>query len=168
MKRTILPLLLILSLLLSGCGTAAAPAQTAAPAPAQTPVPTSVLEPDAALLELLGAIRDRMHPGTAGASLRAAALAAELLDWAAESTLSPGGVQLSLDTYLGALDEGARAEFLQQLEAVHSSCTLLLDAGTQAEELLGDAGVTPRHSPWPQEAVDRADLVMQLAGVRQG
>ena len=165
-----LSLLLLFALCLTLCGCAAAQPTDAAPvsAPPQSgaPAATEVLEPDPALLALLAEIRDRMHIGTAGSSLRAAALAAELLDWGAESALSPAAIHLSLDAYMGGLDEAARAEFLQQLAAVDYSCTVLAAGGEQAEALLDDAGCRPRSFPWPQQAADQVGVLMNAAGLR--
>ena len=164
MKKIVLALLLCAALLLSACASAPK-SESAAPAAAET---EAAAEPtvDPALSALLGEIRDRMHLGTAGSSLKAAALAVELLNWGVDSEADAASVSLTFSEWLEALSPEEQAEFYQQLQAVDHSLQILLTPGETAEALLSDAGCEDRGYPWNEKARQAAETLMTAAGLR--
>jgi len=176
MKKLATVCLLCAALLLAACGAArpaasVAPVQTpaAAEAPAPpSPFPVSTPEPvpDAELTALLQEIRDRMHIGTAGSSLKAAGLAVDALNWGRESRLDLDAICFTLDAWLDTLDPDAQEEFFQQLESVDHSFQLLTVPGEEAEMLLSDAGCEDMGYPWNEQAVAAVENLMLAAGLR--
>ena len=166
MKKILLALLLCAALLLSACASAPK-AEPAAPAIVETePDPTAEPRVDPALSALLSEIRDRMHLGTAGGSLKAAALAVELLNWGVDSEADAASVNLTLSEWMAGLSSEEREEFLRQLQAVDNSLQQLLTPGEAAEALLSDAGCEDRGYPWNEKARQAAEALMAAAGLR--
>lgn len=156
MKR-ILALLLILSALtlLGACGS---------PAP-EASAPSA---DRAALDSILADIRENMSVGTAGSSLRAAALAARLLDWAETARLSDEEIRAALEPWLAPQDDGVPADFREQLAAVGGMAAVLTgEDASLAEGLLSDAGCGDCGYPWSSRAADTVGRVMALAGADQ-
>ncbi len=185
MKKLLLISLLCLALPLSACGKAApaAPAQTAAeptaaeeaPAPADAAPAQAAAAEDgsdesaqqAALGELLGWMRDYVTIGTAGSSLRAAAAAAELLDWADGCTLDAAGVAAAYEAWVPTMNPDIPADFAEQLGAVDFSVRMLTGEDTeQAAMLLADAGCEDCGYPWDEHALSVTEALMQAAGLR--
>ena len=180
MKKLFLISLLCLSLLLCACGKAAPAAPVQADpthaAAAGTPVPTEAApaesafdttEQQAALGELLSGIRSHVTIGTAGSSLRAAAAAAELLDWASGCTLDEAGIAVAYEAWLPTMDPDMPVDFAEQLGAVDYNVRLLTDEDAEnVAMLLSDAGCEDCGYPWDAHAVAVADALMQAAGLR--
>lgn len=185
MKKLFLISLLCLALLLCACGKAApsAPAQTAiepaaaeeAPASADAaPAQAAVVEDasdesdqQAALGELLNWIRDYVTIGTAGSSLRAAAAAAELLDWADGCTLDAAGVAAAYEAWVPTMNPDIPVDFAEQLGAVDYNVRMLTGEDTeQAAMLLTDAGCDDCGYPWDAHALSVTEALMQAAGLR--
>ena len=156
MKKTIV-FLLLTALLLCACGTAPAP-ETPAASPAASPAPEASAAPSSGAAELsalLGELRETVSIATAGSSLRSAAMAARLLDWAEGAELTDEEILAALAPWLGELDDGVPADFSEQLAAVDGAIQSL-DAGCE------DCGY-----PWSAHARQLAERLMVLAGVRK-
>ncbi|MBQ9250287.1 MAG: hypothetical protein IJ179_07955 [Oscillospiraceae bacterium] len=185
MKKLLLISLLCLALLLCACEKAAppAPAQTAtepaaaeeAPASADTAPAQAVVVEDtseesdqqAALGELLSWMRDYVTIGTAGSSLRAAAAAAELLDWADGCTLDAAGVAAAYEAWAPGMNPDIPVDFAEQLGAVDYNVRMLTGEDTeQAAMLLADAGCEDCGYPWDAHALSVTEALMQAAGLR--
>ena len=166
MKKLFL-LLLTGMLLLCACG------QVPEEAP-ETPEGPAAVEPEATpapagekLYALLGELRETVSSGTAGSSLRAVSMAAKLLDWAEEAELTDEELLSALSPWLGELEDGIPADFLEQLAAVDGMVQLLTgEDAAQAMGLLSDAGCEDCGYPWSEKAVATVERLMTLAGLR--
>ena len=103
------------------------------------------------LAALLDALRTRYFPGTAGSSLRAAACAAELADFFAESGMHPDTADRVVRDCRAALSPEDAQLFEQQLDGVVSAFSSLTGEGGAG--LLSDCGYTAAHFPWNDENV---------------
>ena len=196
-KFTSLLLAAAMLLVLTACGALTKPAaETPAPAPAeeaapeadtepeQTPIPgegSPVEQPDLsnapdaineeqqALLEQFIFLDDVVQPGTAGSSLRAAAAAATLLDWAEKDALSDEALAVVID-YMAVKTVEDQAAFGEKLDAVESAIEVLTGKDKeQAEQLLADAGMLESCGfPWSKDAVAVIDRLMEALGRRAG
>ena len=167
MKKLFL-LLLTGMLLLCACGQVPeaeapeAPEGPAAVEPEATPAPAGE-----ELYALLGELRETVSIGTAGSSLRAVSMAAKLLDWAEETELTDEELLSALSPWLGELEDGIPADFLEQLAAVDGMVQLLTgEDAAQAMGLLSDAGCEDCGYPWSEKAVSTVERLMTLAGLR--
>ena len=166
MKKLFL-LLLTGMLLLCACGqvpeeTPETPEVPAAVEPEATPAPAGE-----ELYALLGELRETVSIGTAGSSLRAVSMAAKLLDWAEEAELTDEELLSALSPWLGELEDGIPADFLEQLAAVDGMVQLLTgEDAAQAMGLLSDAGCEDCGYPWSEKAVATVERLMTLAGLR--
>ena len=169
MKKTIV-LLLLTALLLCACGTAPAP-ETPAASPAASPAPEASAAPSSGAAELsalLGELRETVSIATAGSSLRSAAMAARLLDWAEGAELTDEEILAALAPWLGELDDGVPADFSEQLAAVDGAIQSLEEMDeARARGFLADAGCEDCGYPWSAHARQLAERLMVLAGVRK-
>lgn len=120
------------------------PTEAPTPEPPVTPEPGAEAAPaaDTALSDLLYAVRDEYRPGTAGSTLVADRIAAEILDWYA----SVGSVNLAYETAAALGDPGADAAgmaYMDKLYTIYGSairlygyygCQALESAGYPVEE----------------------------------
>lgn len=146
---------------------APATAEIVAPAEAvETAVPAEDLNAESAreLNALLADFGEKIQAGSAGSSLKAAAQAAHLMDWAAATELGNEEIGATAESYLAALDESAREEYLMQIAALDSMYTLLLQPGQ--EGLLESAGVTECGYPWGDEVTGAVEALMTALGQR--
>ena len=151
----ILPILLLLALLLSACGARG----QSAPVPAEAADPAAAAE----LTALLDSLRDRVQPGTAGASLKAAAAAADLLDWAAGTPLDDGALAAAAADWLSAQSEETRGRLPEQLDALRGMLRELSERPDAAAGLLSDAGLEGR-GPWDAASAERALRLLDALG----
>ena len=166
MKRICL-LLLCAALLLCACGTVPTGDTTAAAVPAE---PADASDPAAqeALSALLGELRQTVTIGTAGSSLRAAAMAARLLDWAETAEIHDEQILAALEPWLEDSEDGVPADFREQLGAVDNMFRLLTEEpGEEAEAILSDAGCEDCGYPWSEGAIAAVERIMALAGLRE-
>ncbi len=162
MKKTIV-FLILAALLLCACGTAPAPETPAASPAAAAP---SLAQEE--LSALLGELRETVSIATAGSSLRAAAMAARLLDWAEGAELMDEEILAALAPWLGELDDGVPADFSEQLAAVDGAIQSLEEMDeARARDFLTDAGCEDCGYPWSAHARQLAERIMVLAGVRK-
>ena len=141
MKRTLPALLLLLSLLLAACG--------ASPA-VEPPTPVSP-----ALTALLNRLSDTVQPGTAGASLRAAAAAADLLDWAGDPPPQES-IEATVADWLGA----SHTMTAEQLMSLRGMVEQLSADYAASAGLLEDAGLSGR-GPWSADAAQTALALLE-------
>ena len=170
MKKYI-ALFLALSMIfaLAACGEkSGAPAPTAAPTAAPTPEPPPLvpdLPPvyDEDLSRILEATLS-VQPGTAGSSLRAARVAAWLLDWGAATKLSDDEIYSAVGTWLDAQSSERLQVFLESFLAVYDQSYNL--RGENAEALMSDAGIESSLYPWNERAARAVEMVSYGCGLR--
>ena len=96
--------------------------------------------------------------GTAGSSLKSAAAASRLLDWAAETTLSADEISSAAAAWRDGID-GDAADMLEgQVQSVLNSIDTITAADGQS--LLETAGVTDSSYPWDSNAVEVARTLL--------
>ena len=96
--------------------------------------------------------------GTAGSSLKSAAAASRLLDWAAETTLSADEISSAAAAWRDGID-GDAADMLEgQVQSVLNSIDTITAADGQS--LLETAGVTDSGYPWDSNAVEVARTLL--------
>ena len=152
---------------LGACGTrrpdasASAEEKAASPSPSET---AEAVQPAAtgtgagtstdAEGERLTAVLDdigELEIGTAGSSLKAAKLAAELLDWCAASKLSAEEIKAEVVTWLTPKGNDEQSAFAEKYSAVKNAVSQI--TGDNGRELLNEAGVTDSHYPWNDAAL---------------
>ena len=185
--KKFLTLLLALCMIfaLTACGKKSAaptPAPTAllteAPTPEPTaeptPVPTATPEPpplvpelppvhDEALSNILEAVLS-VHPGTAGSSLRAARVAAWLLDWGTETKLTDDEIYSAVGTWLEEQSSERLQVFLESFLSVYDQSYNL--RGENAEGIMSDAGIESSRYPWNERAARAVEMVSYGCGLR--
>ena len=162
MKKTICAVLagtMLLALCACGAkkpGTSPSPAVTESAQPSETPVASpsasseSSAAADTALTDVLDRINNNMEPGTAGSSLKAAKLAAALLDWGETTKLSADQIKAETVAWLTPKGNDEQSSFAEKYTAVKSAVDAV--AGDNGKELLDEAGVTDSHYPWNDAA----------------
>ena len=103
------------------------------------------------LLALLETAHTRYFPGTAGSSLSAAACAAEMADFFAESAISPDEADRIIQSYYSSLSAEDVKLFEQQINGVVGAFSNLTAEG--GEGLLSDCGYEALHFPWSDENI---------------
>lgn len=147
MKRSILCLLAALCLCFAACDRTQAPQETA-----------TLVSP--ALSAQLNLLRDRVQPGTAGASLKAAIVAADLLDWASEP-VPQENIDATVLAWLAAQSEDALERLPEQLAQLSGTIGRLVSDYEGCAGLLEDAGLEGR-GPWDAAAGERAASLLAL------
>lgn len=152
------------ALLLSACGRtpAAQPAaETEAPA-AETPAAETPTLVSPALVAVLNQIKFNVQPGTAGSSLKAAGVTAELLDWAEEAPPQEN-IEATVAAWLSEQTPDTLALLPEQLSSLDYTVELLTEDYDSAAGLLSDAGLEGR-GPWSEDAATAVrDLLTLLA-----
>lgn len=136
---------------------ASSEATTAAPSETAGASPSAAAETKA-LASVLDDINARMEPGTAGSGLKAAKLAAELLDWAQTSPLSAGEIKAQTLAWLSPKGNDEQSAFAGKLGAVNNAVGQVREAG--GKELLQEAGVTDSLYPWSDKAAAAVKTVV--------
>ncbi|MBQ6568783.1 MAG: hypothetical protein IJL87_00850 [Clostridia bacterium] len=108
---------------------------------------------NAALSSELTAVLKDMHesyfPQTAGSSLTAARLAAQLADLFAKYNPKPEEIKSTVKAYYDTLDAEGKELFAQQINDIAGSFNTISDEN--ALTVLEDAGYTPQSYPWSDE-----------------
>ena len=151
MKRTVFRILLLLILIL-----AAGLILMQALRGGEAESPTLV---SPALTAQLNRLRDGVQPGTAGSSLKAASVAADLLDWA-EDPIPQENIDATVAEWLAAQSAEARERLPEQLEVLRAAVEELTTAYEDAAGLLSDAGLTGR-GPWSEAAAERVFALLE-------
>ena len=154
----------------------AAPTETPAPTPEPTPEPTPTATPEPPpLMPELPAVHDEalsqileatlsVYPGSAGSSLRAARVAAWLLDWGAVTELTDDEIYSAVGTWMDGQDSERLKLFLESILAVYDQTYNL--RGENAEAIMSDAGVESSLYPWNERAFRAVEMVSYGCGLR--
>lgn len=148
MKRMI-SLLLAVLLCLGGCSKT----------DAATTEPTDTSAEQAALAELLTEIDNTVFPGTAGSSLNAACMAANLLDWSRSTTLDEDTIAAVTMTAMETARKDDPASFAEKMQSVYTAYEQLMSPA--GEEILSSCGYTGSGSPWMEEDAAAFKCVME-------
>lgn len=158
---------LALAFMLCACAAAPDAAQTPSPTPGVDPTPTASGPDSGEELEaLLDDFATHIQAGSAGSSLKAVAQAVRLMDWGAATDMTDEEIQAAASGYLAALDEGAREEYLMQIEALDYAYQQLLQPNQ--EELLETAGCGDAAYPWSETPIPAVESLMAALGRRDG
>ncbi len=152
--------LLLLALFLVGSYWGYMSASSEMTAPAQSTEDMTPASPDPALLTVLDELRDSVHPGTAGSSLRAVIAAADLLDWA-ETAPEQAVLVASVREWLPAQSEEVRNLLPEQIESLRWAFRELTEEYELSANLMDDAGLTGR-GPWSDAARETGARVLDL------
>lgn len=121
-------------------------------------------DPDAAFAadftDKLYAVSQDCHPGTAGSSLRAAALAAEMMDIFTQFNPSADVIRSAVKEFAETLTGDAAADFPVQLEAVSGASVSLTAEG--GKELLDCCGYAGQGYPWDADAMAACFAAVKL------
>ena len=112
---------------------------------------------------ILTEIQTDVEVGTAGSSLKAAIVAADVLDFTMATDISTEYLETQTAQYMNGLSEEDRAEFPDQMVILGETIHTLKDG--DAQSLLDDAGVTESSYPWNEEAYAKADAILRGAGI---
>lgn len=132
--------------------------ETAEPEEVILPEEEAGSEATAELGELLDTVKGRYFPGTAGSSLSAAACAAELADFFAETGMDPDTADRAVRDYIAFLPQEDARLFEQQLDGIVGAFSAL--TGENGEGLLNDCGYAARFFPWSEENVRNCFIAM--------
>lgn len=172
-KLTAAILVLCLATALCACAPAEAPTASEAPDIEVSAAPTDAPQQEqdttkeqslAQLNTLLADFAEKIQAGTAGSSLKAAAQAARLMDWAVETPLSDEEISAAAQQYISALDDGAREEYDMQIYFLDSMYKQLLQP--LQETLLEAAGVEESGYPYGEEPLAAVETLMSALGQR--
>lgn len=131
--------------------------------PSPTPTPSVTLTPEENLSDLLDQITN-MEEGTAGASIKHAALSGSVLDWVESSSLSSEDSKMQVDAYLQDLGNASYVDlFIMNFESVSSTVQLIIDKDDSTLGMLFDAGYTLKYSSYTQVIWDEFAAAVQSA-----
>ncbi len=112
---------------------------------------------------ILTEIQTDVEIGTAGSTLKATIVAADVLDFTMATDISEDYLQTQTAQYMAGLSEEDRAGFPDQMVMLGETIHTLKDG--DARSLLDDAGVTESSYPWNEEAYAKADAILRGAGI---
>lgn len=109
----------------------------------------------------LYAIQQNYHSGVAGSSLRAAALAAEVMDIFTQSSPSESLIKDAMKEFAETLSGDAAAEFPSQIDAIISASEQL--TAENGKDLLDSCGYVGNGYPWKAESMAKCFAAMKLS-----
>lgn len=138
------------------------------PLPLQTssnsPCPPQAQSAAASLASMLDYVDEETTVGTAGCSLKAAQVAATLLDWARTAGLTPEQARQQTADWLMNKGNDAQVAFCEKLALVDSAYQMLM--GPDAQSLLSDAGCDDVGYPWGDGEAALMESIMGAVGLR--
>ena len=108
----------------------------------------------------LYAIQQNYHSGTAGCSLRAAALAAEIMDIFTQSDPSEKLIKNTVKEFAETLSGDEAKEFPSQIDAIIEASDLLTKE--DGKGLLDDCGYNGQGYPWNADRMTKCFAAMKL------
>ncbi|MDO5444259.1 MAG: hypothetical protein Q4F31_01390 [Eubacteriales bacterium] len=113
------------------------------------------------LTDKLFAIQQNYHSGVAGCSLRAAALAAEVMDIFTQGNPSEALIKDAVKEFAETLSGDAAAEFPSQIDAIIAASELL--TAENGKDLLDSCGYTGSGYPWNTDNMAKCFAAMKLS-----
>ena len=145
----------------------AEPTPSPEPTPEPTPVPIQPTLPpvnDTALNAILDDMLERVQPGSAGSSLRAAQCAAALLDWGTTTQLTDDEIYSAVGCWLDMQDDDRLLLFFDCFYSVYTQSYNL--RGENAEGLMRDAGISSGNYPWDDKSAHAVEMLYYGSGLR--
>lgn len=144
-------------------------AAEAAPTPTATPTPTSTPAPEPAYDDALWVILNRLSnfpSGSAGSSLKRAALTAELLDWAEDTAFTQDEIDADITAFgesLGSDEE--RKVFFENYttEHIRDMAEDLIAGDSGALGALESSGYVPQHASYTTAKWESFDFAFSTA-----
>lgn len=112
---------------------------------------------------ILTEISTDVEIGTAGSSLKATIVAADVLDFTMATDISEEYLKSQTQKYMEGLTGEDQVNFPDQMVMLGEAIHTLKDG--DSESMLEDAGVTESSYPWNDEAFAKADAILQGAGI---
>ena len=116
------------------------------------------------LFAVLEDIEANAQPGSAGASLKIAPYAIEMLNWAGKTALTEEEIKATAAEWLMDKGNDEQVQFSEKLLLADGAVQTLL--GENAAGLLEDAGITDAEYPTDAAAAANVDAVMEAVGLR--
>ena len=110
----------------------------------------------------LADIQKKCEIGTAGSSLKAAALAGQLLDTFAQYKPNASDIQSAVSSYYISLGSKAKTEFAEQMNLVADIAEQLI--GENGEGLLSDCGYEATNYPWDASVMSTYISALRING----
>ena len=145
--------------------TPAAVAPTPESTPEVTAAPSASTAEDAEVLKgLMTDFKDRIQPGTAGSSLKAAEQAVRLINWGISTQMTDEEISKTVGEYLAGMDSEQKENYLLQMDLLDSTYQQLLTPGQ--EGFLESAGCADSGYPWGTEPVPAVEAFFEATGER--
>lgn len=109
----------------------------------------------------LYAIQQNYHAGVAGCSLRAAALAGEIMDIFTQSSPSETVIKNAVKEFTETLSGDALSEFPSQIDGIISASEQL--TAENGKDLLDSCGYTGSGYPWDADSMAKCFAAMKLS-----
>ncbi len=130
------------------------------PVVVNTPVPdTGIVALDAILDE----INNDAQPGSAGSSLKAAVIAADMLNWASGNEMSDDEVRQATIDWLSPKGNDELVEFSMKLDGVYTAYQTLISE--DSEGLMSDAGLNYAVGQWGYEPYSSIETIVETVGL---
>ena len=130
------------------------------PAAADTPTPDAGI---AALDAILDEINNDAQPGSAGSTLKAAAIAADMLNWASSTELNDDEIRQATIDWLSPKGNDELVEFSMKIDGVYTAYQTLISA--DSEGLMSDAGLNYEVGQWGYEPYSSIETVVETVGL---
>ena len=110
--------------------------------------------------DVLDEINTDIQPGTTGNGLTSVKVAAQLLDWGAETSMTTDEVKKETVSWLSDKGNSEQVEFSNKLASVYDAYQKLL--GSDAKELLEQAGCDDAAYPWSDAPVETIEAIVEV------
>ena len=145
--------------------TPAAVAPTPESTPEVTAAPSASTAEDAEVLKgLMTDFKDRIQPGTAGSSLKAAEQAVRLINWGISTQMTDEEISKTVGEYLAGMDSEQKENYLLQMDLLDSTYQQLLTPGQDG--FLESAGCADSGYPWGTEPIPAVEAFFEATGER--
>lgn len=110
--------------------------------------------------DVLEEVNTEIHPGTAGNGLISVKVAADLLDWGVGTGMTTDEIKKETVSWLSDKGNSEQVEFSEKLASVYDAYQKLL--GTDAEDLLEQAGCDDAAYPWSDSPVETIEAIIEV------
>ena len=125
-----------------------------------TPTPDNGI---VALDAILDEINNDAQPGSAGSSLKAAVIAADMLNWASGNEMSDDEVRQATIDWLSPKGNDELVEFSMKLDGVYTAYQTLISK--DSEGLMSDAGLDYEVGQWGYEPYSSIETIVEVVGL---
>lgn len=130
------------------------------------PVVTNTPTPDTEIVALdaiLDEINNDAQPGAAGSSLKAAVIAADMLNWASSTEMSDDEVRQVTIEWLSPKGNDELVEFSMKINDVYTAYQTLISENS--EGLLSVAGLSYAVGQWGYEPYSSIETIVEVVGL---